>query len=309
MSKKRIGSNGPDWNKTVKYIESKKDRNRRNRDYIEQVEKRADEWDVYCKTTVGFVVIYEEKIHCCGNDESMVNFLNDKRVLEILKEYCPFTDRLEMKKPLIQKCQKRTAATKERKTKRKTGGNHNSTKTNNAKKKKKEEKKVKEKSHTTETDDICCKDFCLKPEFFETFVCDKCHKTYHNQCVDPRGQSCGCHLITPLIVERKKRLSWLEDLVEFKKKYSKSRFENMKRVISQRNGGYHESVSSTILPLFKANIIGYLEDSIKEVLPEADYTLMRQFLLPEMMVRTVSIECKCPMLAVRRLFLERIFIT
>ncbi|XP_066921631.1 uncharacterized protein [Clytia hemisphaerica] len=248
MSTKRRGSNGLDWNKTVKLIESKKDRNRRNRDYIEQVKTKAHEWNVYCKTTVGFVAIYEEKIHYSGNNQSMVNFLNDERVLTILKEYCTFTD--------------------------------------------------------------CCKDFCLKPVkpiYSQTFTCDKCLKTFHSKCVElgtSQPRSCGCHLITPLIVEHK-RLSWLEDLAEFKKRYLRTHLESIKHIILQRNDGYHESLSLSILPLFKPYIIDYVEGSLKEVLPDADAKLLKDFFLPELMVRTISKECNCPVLAIRRLLLEK----
>ena len=41
-----------------------------NLSYIHQ----ADEWDVYCQTTVGFFVIYEEKIHCCGKNKTFKSF-------------------------------------------------------------------------------------------------------------------------------------------------------------------------------------------------------------------------------------------
>ncbi|XP_066921626.1 uncharacterized protein [Clytia hemisphaerica] len=288
MSTKRRGSNGLDWNKTVKLIESKKDRNRRNRDYIEQVKTKAHEWNVYCKTTVGFVAIYEEKIHYSGNNQSMVNFLNDERVLTILKEYCTFT-----------------ATKKERKTKRKTGINHHSTEIT---KKRKEEKKAEENSFHTKTN--CCKDFCLKPVkpiYSQTFTCDKCLKTFHSKCVElgtSQPRSCGCHLITPLIVEHK-RLSWLEDLAEFKKRYLRTHLESIKHIILQRNDGYHESLSLSILPLFKPYIIDYVEGSLKEVLPDADAKLLKDFFLPELMVRTISKECNCPVLAIRRLLLEK----
>ncbi|XP_066914889.1 uncharacterized protein [Clytia hemisphaerica] len=258
----------------VRFIDRKKDRNRRNKDYLKQTKKKINDWGVYCKATVGFLHIYEETLH--------------------------YFDEMEEKKP----ANTFNASSEKRK---------DCTDVDFPKKAKlTEEEKTNDTvlSENFEREIVCCTKFCLKPKSSsEVYICSKCKYPYHRRCVEPIPEvpySCGCHRIAALNIEFERLLSWTENPNEFKRKFMRYWNKSFQNVVLQLNEGCCKKSTSSISHLFRPDIIAILENLIKEMLPMAEPELIRSFILPEMIVRTISQECKCAVLSVRKVLLERV---
>uniref|UniRef100_A0A7M5XK24 Uncharacterized protein n=1 Tax=Clytia hemisphaerica TaxID=252671 RepID=A0A7M5XK24_9CNID len=212
------------------------------------------------------------------NNPLMSYFLNDQRVKEILKEYCEFTDCTDVDFP------KKAKLT--------------------------EEEKTNDTVLAENFERVCCTKFCLKPKSSsEVYICSKCKYPYHRRCVEPIPEvpySCGCHRIAALNIEFERLLSWTENPNEFKRKFMRYWNKSFQNVVLQLNEGCCKKSTSSISHLFRPDIIAILENLIKEMLPMAEPELIRSFILPEMIVRTISQECKCAVLSVRKVLLERV---